>query len=148
MVVVAQLLSCVQLFVTPCQASLSFTTSQSLLKLMSIALVMPSNHFILCLPLLSHLQSLPGSGSFPMSQFFASGGQTIGSFSFNISPSSEYSGLISYRIDWFDLLAVQRTLKSLLQHCSSKTSIFWCSAFYIVQLSHPYMTSGKSHSFD
>ena len=79
-----------------------------------------------------------------MSQFFASGGQCIGSFSFIISPSSEYSGLISFRIDWFDLLAVQGTLKSLLQHHSSKTSILRCSAFFMVQLSHPYMTTGKT----
>ena len=79
-----------------------------------------------------------------MSQLFASGGQTIGSFSFNISPSNEYSGLISFRMDWFDLLAVHGTLKSLLQHHSSKASILWHSAFFIVQLSHPYMTTGKT----
>ena len=79
-----------------------------------------------------------------MSQLFASGGQTIGSFSFSISPSNEYSGLISFRMDWFDLLAVQGTLKSLLQHHSSKASILWHSAFFIVQLSHPYMTTGKT----
>ena len=94
------------------------------------------------IPFSSHLQSFPASGSFQMSQLFASGGQTIGSFSFNISPSNEYSGLISFRMDWFDLLAVQGTLKSLLQHHSSKASILWHSAFFIVQLSHPYMTTG------
>ena len=95
-------------------------------------------------PFSSCLQSFSASGSFPVSQFFASGGQCIGSFSFIISPSSEYSGLISFRIDWFDLLAVQGTLKSLLQHHSSKTSILRCSAFFMVQLSHPYMTTGKT----
>ena len=90
------------------------------------------------------LQSFSASESFPMSQFFASGGQCIGSFSFIVSPSSEYSGLISFRIDWFDLLAVQGTLKSLLQHHSSKASILRCSVFLMVQLSHPYMTTGKT----
>ena len=88
----------------------------------------------------SCLQSFPASRSFPRSQFFASGCQSIG---FSISPSSEYSGLISFRMDWLDLLAVQGTLKSLLQHHSSKASILWCSAFFIVQLSHPFMTTGK-----
>ena len=95
-------------------------------------------------PLSSCLQSFPASGSFPMSQLFASGSQSIGSFSFNISPSDEYSGLISFRIDWFDLFAVQGTLKSLLQHHSSKASVLWRSALFIVQLSHPYMTTGKT----
>ena len=95
-------------------------------------------------PFSSSLQSFPASGSFPMSQFFKSGGQSIKSFSFSISPSNEYSGLISFRIDWFDLLAVQGTLKSILQHHSSKASILWHSAFFIVQLSHPYMTTGKT----
>ena len=85
----------------------------------------------------SCLQSFPVSGSFQMSQFFISGGQSIGSFSFSISPSSEHPGLISFRMDWLDLLAVQETLKSLLQRRSSKVSILWCSAFFIVQLSHP-----------
>ena len=89
-------------------------------------------------------QSFPASGSFQMSQLFASGGQSIGSFRFNISPSNEHSGLISFRMDWLDLLAVQGTLKSLLQHHSSKASIPQCSAFFIVQLSHPYMTTGKT----
>ena len=94
------------------------------------------------IPLSSHLQPFPASGAFPMSQFFASG--KYWSFSFNISPSSEYSGLISFRIDWLNLLAVQGTLKSLLQHHSSKASILCCSAFFIVQISHPYMTTGKT----
>ena len=139
-----QSLSCVRLFATPwtaaCQASLSITNSRSLLKLVSV----PSNHLILCCPLLLHLQSFPASGSSPMSQFFASGGQSIGVYSFSISPSNAYSGLISFRIDSFDVLAVQRTHTSLLQHHTSKASILWCSGFFIVQLFHPYMTTGKS----
>ena len=94
-------------------------------------------------PFASLLQSFPASGSFPMSQLFTSGGQNW-SFSFNISPSNEYSGLISFRMDWLDLLVVQGTLKSLVQHHSSKASILRCSAFFIVQLSHPYMTTGKT----
>ena len=89
-------------------------------------------------------QSLPASGSFPMSQLFAWGGQSIWSFSFSISPSNEHPGLISFRMDWLDLLAVQGTLKSLLQHHSSKASIFQCSAFFTVQISHPYLTTGKT----
>ena len=95
-------------------------------------------------PVSSCLQNSPASGSLPMSQFFTSGGQSIGVFGFSISPSNEYSGLISFRIDWLDLLAVQGTLKSLLQHHSSKAPILWCSVFFIVQLSHPYMTTGKT----
>ena len=98
----------------------------------------------LVIPFSSSLQSFPGSGSFPMSQFFASGGQSIRVSSFSISPSNEYSGLISFRIHWFDLLAVQGTFKSLLQHHNSKASILRCSAFFMVQLSHPYMTTGKT----
>ena len=94
-------------------------------------------------PFSSHLQSFPAWGSFPMSQFFASGGQSTGSFSFSISPSNEYLGLISFRMDWLDLLAVQGMLKSLLQYHSWKASILQCSAFFAVQLSHPYMTTGK-----
>ena len=103
---------------------------------------MPSSHLILFIPFSSCLQFFPASGFFLMSQFFTSGGQSIGAFSF--SPSNEYSGLISFRTDWFDLLAVQRTLKSILQHHSSKASILLCSAFFIVQLSHQYMTTGKN----
>ena len=132
-----QSLSRVQLFVTPWtvahQASLSITNSQSLLKLMVIESVMPSNHLTLCRPLLLLPQSFPASRSFQMSQFFTSGGQSI--MNFSISLSNEYSGLISFRMDWFDLLAVQGTLKSLLQHHSSKASILWHSAFLIVHLS-------------
>ena len=96
------------------------------------------------IPFSSRLQSFLASGSFPVSQFFTSGGQNIGSFSFSISPSNEYSGLISFRMDWLDLPAVQGTLKSLLQHHSSKASILRCSAFCVVQLSHPSMTTGKT----
>ena len=92
----------------------------------------------------SCLQSFPASGSFPVSQFFTSGGQSIGASASTISPSNEYSGLTSFRMDWLDLLAVQGTLKSLLQHHSSKASILQCSAFFTVQLSHPYMTTGKT----
>ena len=116
---------------------------QSLLKLMSIELVMPSNHLILCRPLL-----LPSI--FPRIRIFSSESVLLirwpkyWSFSLSISPSNEYSGLISFRMDWLDLLAVQGTLKSLLQHHSSKASIPWCSAFFMVQLSHPYMTTGKT----
>ena len=95
-------------------------------------------------PFSSHLQSFPASGSFQMSQLFASGGQSIGVSSFSISPSNEHPGRISFRMDWLDLLAVQGTLKSLLQNHSSKASILWCSAFFIVQLLHPYMTTGKT----
>ena len=106
---------------------------------------MPSNHLILCHPFSSCPQSFPASGSFQMSQFFASGGQSIDwSFSFSISPSNEYSGLISFRMDWLDLLAVQGTLKSLLRHHSSKASILQRLTFFIVQFSHPYMTTGKT----
>ena len=125
-----------------CQASLSITNSWSLFKFMSIESVMPSNHLILCHPLLLLLQCFPASGSFPMSQFFIRWPK-YWSFSISISPSKEYSGLISFRMDWLDLLAVQGTHKSLLQHHSSKASVLWCSAFFIVQLSHPYMTTGK-----
>ena len=116
---------------------------RSSLKLRSIESVMPSNHLILCHPLLLPPSIFPASGSFPMSQFTSSG-QSIKSFSFSINPSNEYSGLISFRIDWLDLLAVQGTLKSLLQHQSSKASILLCSALFIVQLSHPYMTPRKT----
>ena len=114
---------------------------QSLLKLMSIESVMPSNHLISVVPFSSCLQSFPASESFPMSQFFTSGGQSTGA---SVSASNEYSGLISFRIEWLDLLAVQGTLKSLLQHHSSKASILWRSTFFIVQLSHPYTTAGKT----
>ena len=144
---IVQSLSHVWFFANPwaagCQASLSLTTSQSLLKPMSIVSMMPSNHRILCRPHSFCPQSFPAPGSFVMSWLFASGGQSF-SFSFSISPSNEYSGLISFRIDWFDLFAVQGTLKSLLQHHHSKASILQCSIFFMVQLSHPYMTTGKT----
>ena len=143
-----QSLICVQLFVTPwtiaCQASLSITKSWSLLKLMFIELVMPSNHLILCLPLL-HLPSIfPSIRVFSNESILRIKWPKYWSFSFSLSPSKKYSGLISFRIDWLDLLAVQGTLKSLLQHHSSKAPILQCSAFFIVQLSHPYMTTGKT----
>ena len=105
---------------------------------------MPSNHLILCCPLLLSPSIFPSVRVFQMSQFFESGGQKYWSFSFSISPSNEYSGLISFRMDWLDLLAVQRILKSLLQHYSSKASVLQHSAFCMVQLSHPYMTTGKT----
>ena len=140
-----QLLSHVQFFVTlrtaACQASLSITNSWSLLKFMSLKLVMPSNHLILCCPLLPP-QSFPASAS--KESVLCSRWPKYWSFSFNISPSNDYSGPISFKIDWLDILAVQETLKSLLQHHSSKGSILRCSAFFIVQLSHPYMTTGKT----
>ena len=121
------------------QACLSITTSQSLLRLMSIELVMPSNHLILCHPLLLLPSIYPSVRVFPNDSVLHIRWPKYWSFSFNISPSNEYSGLISFRTDWLDLLAVQRTLKSLLQHHSSKASILLHSAFFIVQLSHPYM---------
>ena len=126
------------------QASLSITNSWSLLKLMSIELVMPSNHLILCHPLLLLPSTFPGIRVFYSKSALRIRWPKYWSFSFNISPSNEYSGLISFRIDWLDLLAVQGTLKNLLQHHSSKASILRCSAFFIVQLSHPYMTTGKT----
>ena len=139
-----QSLSCVWLFATSwtaaCQASLSITNSQSLFKLMSIESVMPSNH-----PILLLLPSI-----FPSIRVFSNESALRvrwpkhWSFSFNISPSDEHQGLISFRMNWLDLLAVQGALKSLLQDCSSKASILWCSAFFIVQLSHSYMTTGKT----
>ena len=149
-IVVVQLLSCVQLFVTPwtaaCQASLSFTISQSLLKLMSIELVMPSNHLILCLPLLLLSSIFPRIRVFSNESALRIRWPKYWSISFSISPSIEYSGLISFTIDWFGLLAIQGILKSLLQHHNSKASILQCSAFFIVQLSHPYMTTGKTRA--
>ena len=140
------LLSHVWLFATPwtaaCQAFLSFTVSQSLLKLMSMESVMPSNHLLLCHPLLllpsifSSIRVFSSESALPI--------RWPKYWSFCISPSNEYSGLISFRIDWFELLSVQGTLKSLLQHHDLKASVLQRSAFLMVQLSHPYMTTGKT----
>ena len=126
------------------QASLSITNSRSLLKLMSIELVMPSNHLILCRPLLLLPSIFPSIRVFSNQSVLHIRWPQYWSFSFNISPSFEYSGLISFRMDRLDLLAVQETLKSLIQHHSSKKSFLWHSAFFIVQLSHTYMTTGKT----
>ena len=143
-----QSLSRVRLFATPWtaarQASLSITNSRSSPKFMSIESVMPSNHFILHHPLLLLLSIFPSIRAFSNESTLHMRWPKYWSFSFNISPSKEYSRLISFRINWPDLLAVQGTLKSLLQHHSSKTSILQCSAFFTVQLSHPYMTTGKT----
>ena len=121
-----------------------FTISRNLLKLMSIESVMPSNQLILCHPLLLLPLIFPSIRIFSNESVLCIRWPKCWSFSFSISPSNEYSGLISFRIDWFDLLAVQETLKSLLQHHSSKASILWHSAFFIGQLSHPYLTTGKT----
>ena len=127
-----------------CQASLSFTISWSLLKLMSIELVMPSNHLILCHLLLLLPSVFPSIRVFSNESALHIRWPKYWSFSFTISPSNEYSELISFRIDCFDLLAVQGTLKSLLQHHSSKESILWCSAFFVGHLLYLYMTTGKT----
>ena len=127
-----------------CQASLSITNSQSLLKLMSIESVMPSNCLILCHPLLLLPSIFPSVRVFSSKSVLCFKWPKCWSFSFNISPSNEYLGLISFRIDWLDLLAIQGTLQSLLQHHSSKASILHCSAFFMVQLSHTYATTGKT----
>ena len=117
---------------------------QSLIKLMSIESVMPSNHFILCRPLLLPPSIFPSIRVFSNESVLRIRWAKYWSFSFSISPSNEYSVLVSFRMDWLDLLSVQGTLKSLLQHHSSKASILWCSSFFILQLSHPYMTTGKA----
>ena len=151
-VAVVQSLSCVRLFETPWtaahQASRSFTISWSLLKLMSIESMMPSNHLILCCPLCLLPSLFPSIRVFFNQSALCTRWPKYWSFSFNISPSNEYSGLISFRIDWFDFFAVQGPLKSLLQHHSSKASILWCSAY----LYSPTLTSmhdhWKNHSFD
>ena len=144
----SQCLSCVQLFATPWtaarQASLSITNSRNLLKLISIESVMPSSHLILCRPLLLLPSIFPSIRVLPNESVLHVRWPKYWNFSFSISPSREYSGLLSFRMDWLDLLAVQGTLKSLLQHHSSKASILWCSTFFTVQLSHPYMTTGKT----
>ena len=146
-----QSLSHVQLFVTPwtaaCQASLSITNSWSLLKFMSIKLMMPSNNPILCYPLLLLPSIFPTIKVFSSKSILCIRWPKYWSFSFSISPSKEYSGLISFRMNWLDLLAVQGTLKSLLQHHNSKASILLCSAFFIVQLSYPYLTTGETIAF-
>ena len=126
------------------QASLSITNSWSMLKLMSIQLEMPSNHLILCHPLLLLPSIFRSIRVFSNESILRIRWPKYWSFSFCISPSNEYSGLISFRRDWFDLLAVQGTLKSILQYHSSKTSIFWHSVFFIFRLSYPYMTTGKT----
>ena len=137
-----------QSFATPWtaarQASLSITISQSLLKFMSTESVMPSNYLILCCPLLPLPSIFPSIRVFSNESVLHIRWPKYWSLSFSITSSNEYSGLISFRIDWFDFLAVQGTLKSLLQHHSSKASIPQCSAFFMVQLSHPYMTTGKT----
>ena len=146
-----QLLSHVQLFVTPliaaCQASLSITNSWSSLRLTSIKLVMPSSHLILCRPILLPPSIFPSIRVFSNESVLCIRWPKYWSCSFSISPSNEYSGLISFGMDWLDLLAVQGTLKSLLQHHSSKASILHCSTFFMVQLSYPY-NYWKNHTFD
>ena len=143
-----QSLSCVQLFATPwtaaCQASLSITNFRSLCKLMSIELAMPSNHLILCCLLLLPPLIFASIRVFSNESVLHIRWPKYWSFSFSISASNEYSRLISFRMDWLDLLAVQGTLKGLLQHHSSKESVLRCSAFFTVQLSHPYVTTGKT----
>ena len=143
-----QSLSRVRIFVSPwiaaCQASLSITSSRSLLKLMSIESVMPSNHLILCRPLLLLPSIFPSIRVFSNESVLHIRWPKYWSFSFTISLSNEHPGLISFRMDWLDLLAVQGTLNSLLQQHSSKVSILQCLAFFTVQLSHPYMTTGKT----
>ena len=143
-----QLLSYVQYSVTPWtaahQASLSITNCPSLPRPMSVESVMPSNHLILCHPLFLLPSIFPSIRGFSNESVLHIRWPKYWSFSFSISPCNEYSGLISFRMDWLDLLAVQGTLKSLLQHHSSQAAILQCSAFFIVQLSHPYMTAGKT----
>ena len=145
---VVQLLSHVPLFATPWtaahQASLSFTISHSLLKHMSSELVILSSHLVLSRPLLLLRSMCPSIRVFSNESALRVRWPKYWSFSFSVSPSNEYSGLVSFRIDWFDLLVVQGTLKSLLQHHTSKASILQHSAFLMVQLSHPYMTTGKT----
>ena len=143
-----QFLSRIQLFATPWiaagQASLSITNSRSLPKRMSIELVMPSNHLTLCRPLLFLPSIFPSIRVFSDESALGIKCPKYWSYSFNISSSNEHPGLISFQMDWLDLLTVQGTLKSLLQYLSSKASILWCATFFMVQLSHPYMTTGKS----
>ena len=146
MIVIVHLLSHVQFFATPwtasCQASLCFTVSQSMLKLMPIESVMLFNHLIFCRTLLL-LSIFPSISVFPSELALCIRSPKCWSHSFSLSPSNEYSGLISSRIDWFDLLVVQVPLKSFLQHHKLKASILWLSGFFMVQLSHPHTTIGK-----
>ena len=146
--VVVQSLNWVQLFAAlwtaAHQASLSFTIYQSLLKFMPLELTMPFNHLILCRPFLLLPSIFPSIRVFSNESVLWIRWPKYWGFSFSINPSGEYSGLISFRIDWFDLPAVQGTLNSLLQHYNSKVSMLQCSAFFMVQLSHPYMTTGKT----
>ena len=143
-----QSLNCVWFFATPwtvaCQTSLSITNSQSLPKLMSIESMMPSNHLIFCHPLLLLPSIFPNIRVFSNESAVRMRWPKYWSFSFNISPHNEHTGLISFKMDWLDLPAVQGTLKSLLQHHSSNASILWCSAFFTGQHSHPHMTTGKT----
>ena len=145
-------LSRVQLFATPWtsvrQVSLSITNSWSPPKPMSIESVMPSSHLILCRPLLLLPSMFPSVRVFSNESALHIRWLKYWNFSFSICPSHEHPGLIFFRMDWLDVLTVQGTLKSLLQHHHSKASILWPSAFFIVQLSHPYITTGKNHSFD
>ena len=151
-IVAVQLLTHVRFFVTPWttapQASLFLTVSQSLPKFMSFESVMPSNHLILCRSLFLLPSIFPSIRVFSNESVLPIKWPNYWGFSFSISLSNEYSGLISFRMDWLDLLAVQGTLKSLFQHHSSKVSFLQHLAFFMVQLSHPYMTTGKNHSFD
>ena len=134
----------VTLWTAACKASLSVINSRSLLKCLSIELVMPSNHLIFCRPLFLPPSIFPSIRVFYSESVLCIRWPKYWSFSFSISPSNEYLGLISFKMDWLDLLAVQGTVKCLLQHHSSKASILWCSASFTVQLSHPYMITGKT----
>ena len=147
-VVVVQLLSCFWLFATPCaaacQASLSFTVSRGLLRLMSTESMMLSKHLILCCPLLLFPSVFPSTGVFSNESVLHIRWTNYQSFSFPINSFDDYSGLFLFRSDWFDFLAIQGTLQSLLQHHNMKASILWCSAFFMVQLSHSHMTTRKT----
>ena len=149
-VVVVQLLSCFWLFATPCaaacQASLSFTVSRGLLRLMSTESMMLSKHLILCCPLLLFPSVFPSTGVFSNESVLHIRWTNYQSFSFPINSFDDYSGLFLFRSDWFDFLAIQGTLQSLLQHHNMKASILWCSAFFMVQLSHPFMTTRETVS--
>ena len=136
--------SCLTLDTAACQASLSFTISPRLLRLLSIESVMPSNHLILCHSLVPLPSIFPSISVFSNESAHSIRWPKCWSFSFSISPSNEHPGLISFRMDWLDLLAAQETLKSVLQHHSWKASILQWSAFFIIQVSHPYMTTGKT----